>query len=337
MASTKTTCFAVLGAGSWGTALAILLARNGHPTWLWGHNARHIERLLANRCNRRYLPDVVFPEVLRPTSTLREAVSDVNDVLVVVPSHGFREVLEKLQPFRREDTRIAWASKGFESGTGELFHEVVIDVFGENLTYAVVSGPTFAKEVAASLPTAVTVASDNIEFATYLAACFHNENFRVYTSEDVVGVEVGGAIKNVFAIAAGISDGLGFGANARAALITRGVAEMTRLGVALGGQRETFMGLAGVGDLLMTCTDDQSRNRRFGLALGRGQSVKDALAGIDQVVEGLQTAREVYARARAMAIDMPIVEQVYKVLYEDCAPRVAVHHLLQREQKPETI
>jgi glycerol-3-phosphate dehydrogenase (NAD(P)+) len=246
-------------------------------------------------------------------------------------------VLESIAPYISSEQRIAWATKGFESGSGKLLHEVAQDVFGEQKSLAVISGPTFAKEVAKGLPTAVTVASNDTEFANFLADRLHTETFRVYTSDDIVGVEVGGAVKNVLAIAAGIADGLNFGANARTALITRGLAEIMRLGDALGGQRETFMGLAGLGDLVLTCTDNQSRNRRLGLGLGQGQSLEDALAAIDQVVEGVQTAREVNELAISRGVDMPITHEVYRILYEGEKPRDAVHALLSREQKAESI
>jgi len=263
-------------------------------------------------------------------------VQGVRDILVVVPSHAFRAILLAMQPHLRTDARLMWATKGLESGSGKLLHRVVEEVLGEAQTMAVVSGPTFAREVAVGLPTALTVASKDADYAHFVAERLHSNTFRAYTSSDVPGVEVGGAVKNVLAIAAGISDGLGFGANARSALITRGLAEIMRLGDALGGQHETFMGLAGLGDLVLTCTDDQSRNRRLGLALGRGNTLEAALADIDQVVEGVQTAREVHDLALSQGVEMPITEQVHAVLYEACAPKAAVHALLTREQKAET-
>lgn len=328
---------AVLGAGSWGTAIAISLTRNGKPAILWGRDEEQIALLDAERCNRRYLPDVPLPERLELSSDLHQTINDARDVIVVVPSHAFRSILKSIQPFLRDDQRIAWATKGFESGSGKLLHEVVQDTFGVEKPIAVISGPTFAKEVAKGLPTAVTVASNDSSFAEYLASRLHTATFRVYTSNDIVGVEVGGAVKNVLAIAAGIADGLNFGANARTALITRGLAEIMRLGDALGGQRETFMGLAGLGDLVLTCTDNQSRNRRLGLGLGEGQSLEDTLASIDQVVEGVQTAREVNELATSLGVDMPISQEVYRILYEGEKPREAVHALLSREQKPEAL
>ena len=315
---------AVLGAGSWGTALAIQLARNGNPTRLWGHAADEIAPLTTERVNRRYLPDAPFPDGLTATADLAEATAGVRDVLLVVPSHAFA------------DARLAWATKGLEPDSGRLLSELASGRLPGLTALAVLSGPTFAREVAAGLPTAITVAANRKAFADALSRRLHAETFRTYTSRDLVGVQLGGAVKNVLAIAAGIADGLGFGANARAALITRGLAEMLRLGRALGARRDTFMGLAGLGDLVLTCTDDQSRNRRFGLALGRGTPAAQALAEIGQVVEGRGTAREVRRLAQRHAVEMPIVEQTYRVLWEALPPRAAVHALLARTPKAET-
>jgi len=328
---------AVLGAGSWGTAIAISLTRGGEPAFLWGRDEAQSAKLAEERCNNRYLPQIPLPATLQVSSDLQQVITSAGDIIVVVPSHGFRATLKAMEPFLRAEQRIAWATKGFESGSGKLLHEVVQDVFGARKSIAVISGPTFAREVAKGLPTAVTVASNDHSFAEDLASRLHTATFRVYTSEDIVGVEVGGAVKNVLAIAAGIADGLGFGANARTALITRGIAEIMRLGDALGGHRETFMGLAGLGDLILTCTDNQSRNRRLGLGLGKGESLENALAAIDQVVEGVQTAREVNDLAISLGVDMPISHEVYRILYEGEKPREAVHALLSREQKPETL
>jgi glycerol-3-phosphate dehydrogenase (NAD(P)+) len=266
----------VLGAGSWGTALAALLAGNGHATFLWGRDAAHIAAMTASRRNPRYLTEVTLPPSLQVESDIGRVVREAGEILLVVPTRGFRAILQEIAPYLDVEARVAWASKGVEPGTGKLLHEVAAEVLGAARPTAVISGPTFAREVALGLPTAVTVASGVPEFAAALAARLHNNHFRAYTSDDVVGVEVGGAVKNVLAIAAGIADGLGFGANTRAALVTRGLAEMMRLGVILGGRRDTFMGLAGLGDLVLTCTDDQSRNRRVGLALARGQSLTEA-------------------------------------------------------------
>jgi glycerol-3-phosphate dehydrogenase (NAD(P)+) len=262
-------------------------------------------------------------------------VRDARDILVAVPSSAFRSTLENISPLLRADARVFWATKGLEQGSNKLLHQVARDTLGSRFPTAVVSGPSFAAEVARGLPTAVTVASANAEFARDIARNLHNRTFRAYTSDDVVGVELGGALKNVLAIAAGISDGLGFGANARAALVTRGLVEMVRLGVVLGGRRDTLMGLSGLGDLILTCTDNQSRNRRMGLALGQGKTLEQAFAEIKQVVEGVQTAREIYELAKSHAVDMPIVAQVYAVIYEGLPPRDAVQALMEREPKAE--
>lgn len=325
----------VLGAGSWGTALAILLARNGVPVKLWGHESAHMQRLRDERSNAEFLPGAGFPDGLDPVIDLEEAVVAAAQILVVVPSHAFRQMLQRLVPLVAADRGVVWATKGLEMQSGKLLHEVAEEVLGRDRPLAVISGPTFAGEVARGLPTAATVASRDAQFASRIASLLHSDSFRAYTSADMVGVQLGGAVKNVLAIAAGIADGLGFGANARAALITRGLAETLRLGLRLGGQQETFMGLAGVGDLVLTCTDNQSRNRRFGLALAAGQNQAQAQAQIGQVVEGAQTAQVVARMARAHAVEMPITEQVYRVLYEQLDPRDAVHTLFGRAQKPE--
>ncbi|HRW64814.1 MAG TPA: NAD(P)H-dependent glycerol-3-phosphate dehydrogenase [Candidatus Competibacter sp.] len=326
---------AVLGAGSWGTALALLLARNGHDVRLWGHDPEEVAPLCRERENRRYLPGVPFPARLNAGADLVEALAGVELVLVAVPSHAYGATLARLRPLLPATAGFAWATKGLEHGSGRFLHEVTLDVLGRDRPTAVISGPSFAVEVACGLPTAVTVAAWDVAHARRVAAVLHGSNLRAYTSSDVIGVELGGAVKNVLAIAAGIADGLGFGANARAALITRGLAEMVRLGVAVGGQRETFMGLAGIGDLVLTCTDDQSRNRRFGLAIGRGDSAEAASAAIGQVVEGAATVREILRLARRHGVELPITEQVDAVLYHGQSPRRAVENLLARDPKPE--
>ena len=318
----------MLGAGSWGTALAIQFARAGHPVVLWGRSEADIAEMARARCNRRYLPGTAFPEPLSVTADLAAAVAAADDVLIAVPSQGFRATVEALASLKVR--RLAWATKGFELETGLLPYQIVAQIFSEQIPMAVLSGPTFAREVAAGLPSAMTIASADEKYAQHLAESISTDTFRAYTSSDVAGVEVGGATKNVYAIGAGISDGLGFGANTRIALIARGLVEMTRLGLALGGRSETFMGLAGMGDLVLTCTDDQSRNRRFGLALAHGADVRSALESIGQVVEGYNGARAVYRVAARHGVQMPIVEQVYKVLYEGADPRAAVTALMRR-------
>ena len=326
----------VLGAGSWGTALAVLLIHNGQGTVLWGNEPDHIKDMRAERENRAFLPGISLPEDLYVTSELGIALEGARDVLLAVPSDAFREVLQAAEVYRPPGARVAWATKGFEVGTGRLLHEVVADIAGANVPAAVVSGPTFANEVAQGLPAAVTIASTVGSFAQDLARRLHGGHFRAYTSEDIIGVQVGGAVKNVLAIAAGVADGLGFGANTRAALVTRGLAEIMRLGVFLGGKPETFMGLAGLGDLVLTCTEDQSRNRRLGLALAKGESARGAAQAIGQVVEGIQTTFEVLALARKHKVEMPITEQVARVLREECSPRQAVDALLARDLKRES-
>ncbi len=324
---------AVYGAGSWGTALALQLARNGLQVWLWDIDADHIKHLEGVRENVRYLPGVIFPDNLHCAADLATVVAQAKDHLMVVPSHGFRALLQRLVPLMGAG-HLAWATKGLELGSGKLLHEVVTEELPD-CRYAVVSGPTFATEVARGLPTAMTVAASDSVFGQALAAAFHGGNYRVYTSDDVVGAELGGAIKNVLAIAAGISDGLGFGANARAAIITRGLAEIMRLGVKMGAQPETLMGLSGVGDLVLTCTDNQSRNRRLGLALGQGKPMGEAIADIGQAVEGAKSARSVGKLAERVGVEMPICAVVYRILYEDLSPRQAVQELISRAPKSE--
>jgi glycerol-3-phosphate dehydrogenase (NAD(P)+) len=287
------------------------------------------------RENRRYLPRVRFPDSLAPCGDLRACLDGVRDILIAVPSDAFRETLMKVQPLLRGDERICWATKGIELSTGKLPHQVVADFIGYKRPMAVLSGPTFAAEVGRGLPTALTIAANDHAFASDLAEALSGSSFRAYTSTDIIGVEVGGAVKNVLAIGAGISDGLGFGANTRVALINRGLAEMTRLGLALGAKQDTFTGLAGMGDLLLTCTDNLSRNRRMGLALARGLTIEEAQAEIQQVVEGVPAAKAVHQVAERLDVDMPISQQIYRILYEGKEPRAAVDALMGRALKPE--
>jgi len=324
----------VLGAGSWGTALAIHLARNHQTVHLWGRDQAAIQIMQQTRCNTAFLPNISLPENIELFSDLKSALNKINDILITVPSHAFRATLMQIKPHLNAHSRLVWATKGLDPLHHQLLHEITHELLGE-LPMAVLSGPTFAKEVAAGLPTAITLASQSDVFTQDLIKRFHAKLFRVYHTTDMVGVELGGAMKNVLAIAVGTADGLGFGANARAALITRGLAEMVRLGMALGAQRETFMGLAGMGDLVLTCTDNQSRNRRLGLALGMGKSIKTAQQEIHQVIEGIQTAKEIYHLAQQHNIEVPITEQVYQVLHQGLAPEIAVNNLLAREPKAE--
>ena len=325
---------AVLGAGSWGTALSLLLCRNGHRVRLWDRDPDRIQELRRDGENGRYLPGFPLPPGLRPVAELGEALEGAGEILIAVPSHAFAEVLHGLSGWLAGNPGIAWATKGFEPHTGRLLHQVAEEILGPR-HLAIVSGPSFATEVARGLPTAVTVASRSLSHARRMAGFLHSDRFRAYTSEDLVGVQVGGAAKNVLAIATGIADGLGFGANTRAALVTRGLAELNRLGIALGGRPETFMGLAGLGDLVLTCTDDQSRNRRMGLALARGLSVDQARTEIGQEVEGVITTESVAALAHRLEVEMPICEQVYGVLHEGFTPAQATHNLLMRGRKAE--
>jgi glycerol-3-phosphate dehydrogenase (NAD(P)+) len=311
----------------------VQFARTGHPVALWTRGLEHAAAMALARSNERYLPGVGFPELLEPTADLAAAVAGADDLLVAVPSHALRSTLVALAalPIRR----LAWATKGFELDSGLLPYQVAAQVLPASVPTAVLAGPTFAREVGVGLPTAMTIASSDQEYAERLAERISSDTFRAYTSTDVAGVEVGGATKNVYAIGAGICDGLGFGANTRIALISRALAEMTRLGLALGGRKETFMGLAGMGDLVLTCTDDQSRNRRFGLALARGVSAEQALRDIGQVVEGVNGARAVHRVAEQHKVAMPIIEQIYGVLYEGTDPRAAVVALMRRPISPE--
>ncbi|MDA8390693.1 MAG: NAD(P)-dependent glycerol-3-phosphate dehydrogenase [Gammaproteobacteria bacterium] len=324
---------AVLGAGAWGTTLAIVLARQGHRVRLWGADEARLARLAHERCNAAYLPGVAFPDSLTTEPGLA-ALSGCQNILVAVPSGGFRAVVRAVAPALRPDTVLAWATKGLETGTGRRMSEIVEEIRPGH-PGALITGPSFAREVAAGLPTALTVVSTQTAVADEVAQWLRHARLRVYTGRDMLGAELCGAIKNVLAIAVGISDGLGFGANARAALITRGLAELIRFTSALGGQRETVMGLAGIGDLVLTCTDDLSRNRRVGLALGRGRQLGDIVGELGQAVEGVASAREVCLLAQAQGVEMPIVEQVHAVLFEGQTPAKAVDALLNRQPRPE--
>lgn len=326
----------VLGAGSYGTALAICLARNGHETLLWGRDGNHVQDMVAERENSKYLSGCPFPKQLSITNDLEQAVSASDKVLIVVPSHAFGDMLKQIKPMLHADAKIAWATKGLDPDSGDLLQNVARKELGDDVSLAVLSGPTFAKEMAAGLPTAISLSSTDDIFVAELSDLLHCEKrFRVYSNKDFIGVQLGGAVKNVIAIAAGIADGIGFGANARTALITRGLAEMTRLGMALDAQPATFMGMAGLGDLVLTCTDNQSRNRRFGLALGQGIEVEQAMANIGQVVEGYRNTKEVYMLAQRNQVEMPIIEQVYQVLYRAKSAKLAAADLLSRDRKYE--
>ena len=326
----------VLGAGSYGTALAMCLARNGVDTHLWGRNSAMLKTMADARENTRYLPGYPFPESLYLNTEIAAVMAHSNDILVVVPSHAFADCLTQIAPYLTAQHRVVWATKGLEPETGRLLQNVAAEIIGPARPMGILSGPTFAKEMAAGLPTAISLAATDPQFAQDIAAKLHcAKSFRVYLNPDFTGVQLGGAVKNVIAIGAGLADGLGFGANARTALITRGLAEMTRLGTAVGASPETFMGMAGLGDLVLTCTDNQSRNRRFGLALGAGKTVEAAIAEIGQVVEGHRNTQEVFALAQQYQVEMPITEQIYAVLYENKNAKEAALALLGREQTSE--
>jgi glycerol-3-phosphate dehydrogenase (NAD(P)+) len=326
---------AVLGSGSWGTALAIQFARAGSPTRLWGRDSAQLRLMRSERRNRRYLPDAEFPDLLEVSLDLDSALAGVSDVLIAVPSSGFRAFLSLLAPRLTPGMRVAWATKGFEKSSGLLPHQVAHEVLGNGHAVAVLSGPTFAREVGAGLPTAMVVASSDPAFAARIAEDLSSTNFRTYISTDITGVEIGGAVKNVIAVGAGLSDGLGFGANTRVALITRGLNEMTRVGVALGAREKTFMGLAGLGDLVLTCTDDQSRNRRCGLALARGATPDEAMREIGQVVEGYHAARILREVAKKLNLELPICEGICRILFDAADAGDVVRELMRRPPQAE--
>jgi glycerol-3-phosphate dehydrogenase (NAD(P)+) len=339
MTSGQTCRVAVLGAGSWGTALAMQLARSGVPTVLWGRRPDHVAEMQHLRSNQSYLPNQIFPDSLRITDALDDAVGGAKWILICTPSHAFTGMVEQVSPdltsAHTSVQGLAWACKGLEPGTGQFLHQSASGVLGPDVRLAVVTGPSFAQEVALNLPTAVTVAGTDPHFCRLVANDLHAGNFRAYTSDDMVGAELGGAVKNVLAVATGICDGMNLGNNARAALITRGLAEMMRLGRNLGAQDRTLTGLAGMGDLVLTCTGELSRNRQLGLALGAGKSVTEAVDRIGQVVEGVSTSEEVWRLAQINRVEMPITEQVQGIIHKGWDPKEGVRRLLAREQKPE--
>jgi len=327
----------VIGAGAWGTALAMAIARTGQEVWLWGRDQAQLAEMKQSRENGRYLPGVRFPDSLALVDNFELAAKACQHVLISVPSTAFVATLKALQPVLKASTPVSWATKGLTPETGQFLFDAAKQILGPQQPLAVLSGPSFAAEVADNLPTAVTLASPDQGLLEDLAELMHSPTLRVYTTHDVLGAQIGGTVKNVLAISAGISDGLGYGANARAALITRGMAEIRRLAAALGAETETLFGLSGIGDLILTCTDDQSRNRQLGLALGKGLSVADAVKTVGKTVEGMHAAREVLLRAEQVGVEMPIVEQVCKILFEGYDPRESVQTLLCREQKAELL
>lgn len=328
---------AVLGAGAWGSALAIHLAKAGHVVTLWSHSSEQALALKTQRENVRYLPGIPFPKTLTIADSLESIIPLAEAILVVVPSDAFRQVLQKMSGLlSSHHVHVAWATKGFEPESKKLLHQVALEVLGRDVGVSVLSGPTFANEVAKGLPTAMVSASADESEAQYWADVFHFDSFRMYTQTDIVGVEVGGAYKNIMAIATGLSDGLGLGANARAALVSRGMVEMMRFGQALGAKPETLMGLAGLGDLVLTCTDDLSRNRRFGKRLAEtNQSAQLVIKEIGQVVEGVKAVRVVKQIAKDLQLDLPIMEQVYQIVSEQALPKEAALALLSRSGKSE--
>lgn len=331
MSYVKHPVITILGAGSYGTAIAIALAGNGNSVLLWGHNPNHIESLRIHRSNKINLPGISFPPLLYLEKSLSKALMVCQNILIAVPSYGFSSVLMQLKSNLTSNIRIVVASKGLEPKTGRLLQDVVRNILGNNIPFAVVSGPTFARELAIGLPTAITLASTDTKFSNYVQNLLHSiKTLRVYKNTDMIGIQIAGVIKNVIAIGVGISDGMGFGSNTRTALITRGLAEMSRLGVAIGSTVNVFMGLAGLGDLVLTCTDNQSRNRRFGMLLGQGKNINDAKKSIGQVIEGVYNVKEIYLLSQKYKVNMPITEQVYQILYNNKNVHDAAYALLSR-------
>ncbi len=326
---------AVLGAGSWGTGLALQLDRSGSRCILWDRDTDNLSKIRSTRRNTRYLPGIEIPVSITVEDDVLAAVKAADHVLLVIPSHAFASTIRTIREVLLPGQGIAWACKGFEPGSGRLLHEVAAELLPSDTPLAIVTGPSFAKEVAMNLPTAVTVAGPDSNFTKFIAQALHGGRFRAYTSDDMIGAELGGAVKNVMAVATGICDGMKLGDNARAALITRGLAEMMRLGAALNAKPETLMGLAGAGDLILTCTGDLSRNRRLGLKLGEGKTLEQALEEIGQVVEGVNSAVEVQRLAIEHDINMPISEQVNGIIHRGWDPVEGVARLLAREQKAE--
>jgi glycerol-3-phosphate dehydrogenase (NAD(P)+) len=326
---------AVLGAGAWGTALANSYAASGHKVCLWSIEADHIAEICAERQNRRYLPDIALHDQLVVSNDFTQACRDADLALIVTPVSGLRPTLKRIAA-EHPALPVLWACKGFEAGTGKLPHEVAAEFLNPAVGRGALTGPSFAQEVALGLPCAITLASPDIAFSRHWVAQLKHPRLRLYPNDDIIGAEIGGAVKNVLAIAAGISDGLGFGFNARAALITRGLAEIARLSEALGGRRETLMGLAGMGDLILTCTGDLSRNRQVGLALAENRSLPEILKQLGHVAEGVLTTETVVMRAKALNIDMPITQAVQEVLCGRLKPRDAVEQLMTRETRLES-
>lgn len=318
---------AVIGAGSWGTALSFVLARNHHTVHLWAKDEVSLQDMKASRENHIYLPGYPFPDEIKIEPSFEAAIRNSDEVLIAVPSHAFKEVVKRLQPLLKPGQGLFWATKGLDA-SARFLHEIVEEELGA-CPMALLTGPSFAEEVAEGLPTAVTVASNQANYGHKVQALFQSPHFRVYLSDDLLGAEIGGAVKNVLALAVGIAEGLGFRTNTKAALMTRGLAEMMRLGESLGAKRETLMGLSGLGDLILTCSDTQSRNLRFGIMLGQNVSIDEACQKIGQVVESIPTAELVFKLASRLKVRMPIVSQIYAILYEKLSPKAAILKLLQ--------
>lgn len=317
----------VLGAGSWGTALALCLARCGFPVRIWSIEPSEIKAMLADKRNQRYLPDILLPKTIHPEANLAAALEDVEDIVIVVPSVGLKQTFSLIKPFIKPSTKLLCAAKGLDEN-GQLPNQIAAAILGKDSSFAVLSGPTFAREVAAGIPSAVVIASLKESIVAHFRKCFDSPHFRTFPSDDVVGVEIGGIVKNVMAIAVGMSDGVGFGANTRSAIITLSLAEIIHLANALGARTETLIGLSGMGDLILTCSDNQSRNRRFGLALGEGQDISTAEKNIGQVVEGKRNAELVIQLAKRNHVHMPICELVQHVIQGKLSPKEAVLQML---------
>lgn len=328
----------VIGAGSWGTTLAHLLADKGHETTLWAYETDLVARMKSRRENDLYLPGIKLAEELRFSSVLADSVTGAEMVLLVCPSQVMRSVVSGLIDHLEPGVLLVSAAKGIENDSLKLMSELLEELLPVEISKRLgfLSGPSFAREVAQRIPTAVVAAATDLSVAAEIQKIFTTDYFRVYTHDDIIGVELGGAMKNVIALAAGVSDGLGFGYNSRAALITRGLAEMTRLGIALGGAAPTFAGLSGMGDLVLTCTGDLSRNRSVGIELGKGKKLAEIIAGMNMVAEGVKTTLSAYQLAQKLGVDTPIIEQMHQILYADKDPRQAVVDLMLRDLRPET-
>lgn len=326
----------IIGSGSYGTALAIRFSQNGNKVILWGRNEKKIKKMKKEKENKNFLPNIYFPKNLILETSLKIAIKSSENILIVVPSIAFRNILEKIKKYINEKHNIIWASKGIENKSGKLLSEVAKEILGKKIKTAILSGPTFAKEIALGIPSTVVVSSSNKEYSEKLQKIFHNDkNFIVYQNQDVIGVQLGIVIKNIIAIASGISDGIGFGINTRTALITHGFIEIINFGIKKGALLSTFIGIAGLGDLILTCTDNQSRNRQFGILIGKGVTIENAKKKINGVIEGLLNVKKIYYTAKKLKIKMPITEEIYKILYCNKNIKKSITKLLKRKTKYE--